>query len=443
MPKSNEGFPQPASARLQVWGGVECSIVRINDGVRDQVRETGHYERHSDLDLLAQLGIQTVRYPVLWEAIAPDAPDRQDWAWHDKRLNRLRALGIRPILGLMHHGSGPHYANFHDGGFALGLARMAEAVARRYPWADMFTPVNEPLTTARFSGMYGHWYPHTCSEQDCLRILVEECLGVVLAMQAIRKVTPHAQLLQTEDLGRVFSTSRMQAQADYENTRRWLSLDLVSGLVDREHPMFRALLDAGVDADELALIQRTARPIDIIGINHYLTSDRYLDERLDLFPPQSHGGNGRERYADVEAFRTDLSDAELGPGPRLREAWRRYQRPLIISEVHNGSTEDEQARWLMECWNAASQLRSEGADVRAITPWALFGMVDWRSLLVRRDGHHEYGAFVFNGKQVRPTLLASAIGALCEQGAWNHPLLQTPGWWRHSSRSYTPQIAAE
>ena len=40
------------------------------------------------------------------------------------------------------------------------LAQHAENVARRYPWLEMFTPVNEPLTTARFSGLYGHWYPH-------------------------------------------------------------------------------------------------------------------------------------------------------------------------------------------------------------------------------------------------------------------------------------------
>jgi dTDP-4-dehydrorhamnose reductase len=33
-------------------------------------------------------------------------------------------------------------------------------VAARYPWLRDYTPVNEPLTTARFSGLYGVWYPH-------------------------------------------------------------------------------------------------------------------------------------------------------------------------------------------------------------------------------------------------------------------------------------------
>ena len=46
---------------------------------------------------------------------------------------------------------------------------------------------------------------------------------------------------------------------------------------------------------------------DIIGINHYLTSERYLDERLARFPEHHWGGNGRHRYADAEAVRMPLS----------------------------------------------------------------------------------------------------------------------------------------
>ena len=423
--------PQP----LQVWGGVECTIVRVHDMVRDQIRETGHYEREDDLDLIAGLGIRTLRYPVLWEAVAPLAPDHMDWDWHDRRLTRLRDLGIRPIIGLVHHGSGPSYANYYNGGFAEGLANFAAAVASRYPWVDMFTPVNEPLTTARFSGLYGHWFPHLTTEAECFRILVEECLGIVMAMRKIRHINPDAQLVQTEDLGRIFASPVLSKQAEYENTRRWLSLDLISGLVDGAHPMFGRLLAAGIPQKNLDLLVGEARPIDIIGINHYLTSDRYLDEHLELFPPASHGGNGRQRYADVEAFRVDIADNELGPEPRLREAWERYHRPVAMSEVHNGATEDEQVRWLMECWSSAEKLRLEGADIRAITVWSLFGSVDWHCLLTQQHGHREGGAFEFQNDSATPTLLATAIRALALDGTWSHPVLAAPGWWRRASRT--------
>src|SRR5215213_905302 len=101
---------------LQLWGGMECTVGE----------EAGAY----------------------------------DWRWSDQRLARLRDLGITPIVGLLHHGSGPRWTSLTDPAFPERLAAYAGAVAARYPWVQDYTPLNEPLTTARFSGLYGHWYPH-------------------------------------------------------------------------------------------------------------------------------------------------------------------------------------------------------------------------------------------------------------------------------------------
>ena len=51
------------------------------------------------------------------------------------------------------------------------------AVAERYPWVEHYTPVNEPLTTARFSGLYGHWYPHARDDGAFLRALLQPVPG--------------------------------------------------------------------------------------------------------------------------------------------------------------------------------------------------------------------------------------------------------------------------
>src|SRR3712207_9325640 len=104
------------------------------------------------------------------------------------------------------------------------LAEYAHAVASRYPWVEDWTPVNEPLTTARFSALYGHWYPHTRDDRSFARALLVQCRATVLAMmQAIRAVNPEARLVQTEDLGKSYGTPRMAYQVDFENQRRWLS----------------------------------------------------------------------------------------------------------------------------------------------------------------------------------------------------------------------------
>jgi dTDP-4-dehydrorhamnose reductase len=144
---------------LELWGGVECTFNRVGDTYFDQLERNGHFKRCDDLDLFAELGIRAIRYPVSWERIAPTRLADAEWSWADERLGHLRALGIHPIVGLVHHGSGPRHTSLIEPSFADGLASFARAVAERYPWIESYTPVNEPLTTARFSGLYGHWYP--------------------------------------------------------------------------------------------------------------------------------------------------------------------------------------------------------------------------------------------------------------------------------------------
>src|SRR4051794_38635264 len=102
-------MPAATSRRVQIWGGIECTVNRVQDRFRNQLRESGHDRRVADLDLLAGLNLSRLRYPVLWELVAPSGFDQLQWHWTDERLNRLRELGIEPIAGLLHHGSGPSY----------------------------------------------------------------------------------------------------------------------------------------------------------------------------------------------------------------------------------------------------------------------------------------------------------------------------------------------
>lgn len=429
---------------LELWGGIECTVTRIGDDFRDQLRETGHWDRPGDLDLVAGLGIRVLRYPVLWEHVSPHQPDRADWSWHDARLSRLRDLGVTPIAGLVHHGGGPRYTNLLDPAFPERLATHAARVAGRYPWLRLFTPVNEPLTTARFAGLYGHWYPHGTGYGPFLRALVIECKGVLLSMRAIRRRIPEARLVQTEDMGKCFSTPCLQHQADHENERRWLSFDLLCGRVDRSHPWHAEFLNAGVTAADLDLLATGEAVPDIVGINHYTTSERYLDPAQNHYPPHLRSTDPRHAYADAEAVRMDWPVGETGPKARLREVWERYRLPMAVTEAHHGGTRDEQLRWLLEMWQAAQELRAEGADIRAVTVWSLFGALDWNSLLRERAGFYEPGPFDARQDPPRPTALAAAAKALATTGTYDHPVLDRAGWWHRPDRCYhPPAIAAD
>lgn len=412
---------------------MECTVNRVGDAYIDQLERSGHKQRLSDLDEFAAMGITALRHPVLWEHIAPLGLATANWNWADASLERLRQLGIRPILGLVHHGSGPRSTNLLDPEFSEKLSVYAAAVAARYPWVDDYTPVNEPLTTARFSGLYGHWYPHHRDELSFARALLNECRAIVLSMRAIRAVNPAARLIQTDDMGKVFSTPKLAYQAEFENERRWCTYDLLCGTLTPDHRMWGHFIWAGIEESELKWFLDNPCPPDVIGINHYLTGERYLDEHLDRYPADSHGGNGRDQYADVAAVRV-MPDGGAGPGALFTEAWQRYRLPLAVTECHNGCTREEQLRWFLEVWQAAEQCQGNGVDVRAVTAWSLLGAFDWNSLVTRSEGHYESGVFDIRSTPPRRTALVESMRQLASGHVPEHPLLQVPGWWKCPQR---------
>ena len=102
-------------------------------------------------------------------------------------------------------------------------------MARRISWVEDYTPVNEPLTTARFS--LSLW--SLVSTQTRRAVVFESAVGSMprnyARDAAIRTFNPRARLIQTEDLARTYSTRPLAYQAEFENERRWLTFDLLSG----------------------------------------------------------------------------------------------------------------------------------------------------------------------------------------------------------------------
>ena len=410
----------------EIWGGLECTINRVKDQYRDQLELTGHYCRNDDIDRIAQLGIRKLRYPILWERHEKQQGQKIDWHWTAKQLNRIRKNKIIPIAGLVHHGSGPAFTDLTDKEFPAKLARYAAKVAMQFPWINYYTPVNEPLTTSRFSGLYGHWYPHQANELCFTQILLNQVKATVLAMNAIREINPKAQLVQTEDLGKTHSTPMLSYQADFENERRWITNDLLCGKVDRNHFFWNYFKHLGIAEKDLEFFEQNPCPPSILGFNYYVTSERYLDEQTDLYPLCAPGGNGLHKYVDTEAVRTGHSQ---GISVLLKEAWDRYQLPLAVTECHLSCTREEQIRWFYETWSHCCTLKKQGIDIRAVTAWSLLGAFDWNSLLTKNSGHYEPGVFDVSHNRVRRTSLGKLITSLASTGEYQHPLLADKGWW--------------
>jgi dTDP-4-dehydrorhamnose reductase len=425
---------------LQLWTGLECTINRVGDRWADQSRLNGHDERGvADLSAIAGLGVTTMRYPVLWEAVAPESLDEARWDEADERLGYLRERGIDVIAGLLHHGSGPAYTSLVDEDFPAKLARYAALVAHRYPWLELYTPVNEPLTTARFSGLYGVWYPHGRDDATFARALYNEVRGTVLAMREIRAVNPRARLVQTEDLGRMSGTAPVQRQVDHENNRRWLSLDLLQGHVTPAHPLYGYLTGPGaLTAEQLTWLEHNPCPPDVIGVNHYLLSNRFLDHETEWYPEAVPRGrlDGID-YADVPALETARATSPTIEAV-LEDVWLRYPGiPSAVTEVHIDGNDDLRRAWLWEVWCAAEHLRERGAPVIAVTAWSLLGTYDWNTLCTTSAGkpmHYEPGVFDVRTGTARPTAVADLVRSLIQSGTYDDAGIIHNPYWRTRER---------
>jgi dTDP-4-dehydrorhamnose reductase len=404
------------------------------------MERNGHADRIEDIERFASLGIRAIRYPVLWERTAPDGIENADWSWADARLPALQQLGVKPIVGLVHHGSGPRHTSLVDPRFAEKLAEYAGAVARRYPWVEYYTPVNEPLTTARFSGLSGVWYPHGTSPDTFIQALLNQCRGVVLSMRAIREVNPNAKLVQTDDLSKTYGTPEMAWLANFFNERRWLAWDLLCGKVEPGHALWDYLVKHGAQEADLLWFRDNPCPPDIIGVNYYATSERWLDHRPERYPENRRHVYDGVHHADIETPRA-LATPTPGVGPLLHETWERYGLPIAITEAHIDANREDQLRWLLEIWNAATAVRKAGADVRAVTAWALLGSFDWNCLVTECRGYYEPGPFDVRGGAPRPTALATMMRELSTGRPLSSPVLQGQGWWRRPGRFFCKPVA--
>jgi dTDP-4-dehydrorhamnose reductase len=272
-------------------------------------------------------------------------------------------------------------------------------------------------------------------------LIVAECQAIRAASRRLRELDASIRILVNDDAGETYGTKAVADVVEFYNTRRWLSFDLVTGKVDAHHPMWEHV--ALTRELEYALEELADDPEypDLLGLDHYITSDRFLDDRTDLYPPEIERRRAIPHFVDVEVARVQGLEVD-GFYRSLKQTWERYDIPLALTEVHIGGEPDDEVAWWAEAWQQAGWAVDEGMTVEGVTSWAAVGGVDWNSLLCREEGWYRAGCFdVRSGLAVR-TPLGEAVAATTA----GRPIDGlAPGWWREPDRVLpvpAPDIAA-
>lgn len=350
--------------------GIENSIPTIKNGrVRvDQMAASDHYRRwREDFDCVQELGIRHLRYgPPLHTTLV--GPGKYDWEFADLTLEDLRRRDIIPIVDLCHFGVPDWIGDFQNPDFPEQFERYARAFACRYPWVQLYTPVNEMFICATFSGKYGWWNEQGTTDRTFVTALKHVVKANVLAMQAILKCRPDAIFVQSES-SEYFHAENPAAigPAEMLNSKRFLTLDLNYGMrVDS--CMFEYLMDNGMSLDEYHFFQgNRLRHHCILGNDYYWTNEHRV----------SADGNTR---ASGEIF---------GYSEITRQYHNRYRLPVMHTETNliEGPNGDEAVNWLWKQWANVLRVRNDGVPTVGFTWYSLTDQVDWDTALREQNGN--------------------------------------------------------
>lgn len=365
--------------------GIENSIPTINNGKErvDELEKCGHYKYwKQDFDLVNEMGIKFLRYGApLHKTFLGD--NRFDWSFSDEVFKSLHDHDIVPITDLCHFGVPDWIGNFQNPDFPSLFAGYAKAFAQRYPWIQLYTPVNEMYICALFSAKYGWWNEQLTGDASFVTALKHIVKANVLAMHAILEVRPDAIFIQSES-SEYYHAANPQAikPAEIKNSKRFLSFDLNYGLrVDSE--MYEYLMDNGMTREEYNFfVNNNLKHYCIMGNDYYITNEHQVEK------------DGS----------TEPSGEIFGYHVITMQYYNRYGIPVMHTEtnLNQGPKGDESVKWLRKEWANVLCVRNSGVPIVGFTWYSLTDQVDWDSALRENNGNvNPLGLYDLN-RNIRP-----------------------------------------
>lgn len=364
-------IPPRAVGSVMLATGFECSYPTVQHGKRrDELESTRHYECwRDDFELCKGLGARYVRYGAPYYRMHT-AAHSYDWSWTDQVLPVMRDMGLVPIMDLCHFGVPDWVGGFQNTDWPGLFADYAAAFAARYPWIQYYTPVNELLVCARFSGKQGIWNEQEKSDKAMITAHANMCRATLLSIPRIMETRPDAVFFQSEAAEAMHERwPETHDEVVFENKLRYLTFDFLYG-----HPpdadILYFLMDQGMTRkmfDWFMQHGRAAAPHCVMGMDYYGSNERVL-----------HRDGTQQAVGPV-----------LGWANIARQYFQRYRMPMMLTETNTIGQPDPSngSNWLWSIWQNVELLRQEGVPVLGFTWYSLTDQIDWNIQLRRIEGH--------------------------------------------------------
>lgn len=316
----------------------------------DLVKVSGHLD-HLEIDYAQMQAwhLTTVRESVGWRL--SESNGLFDFSRARRFAQVARNHGIQILWTLMHYGTPPDVSLLDDSfceRFATFAAAAAATLGELSDEPPIYTPINEMSFLAWAASQTRLIHPYGPAVEkldgatmaDGFQIKCRLAKATLMAMEAIRQVDARARFMHVEPIVHVVAPEGrpdLQELAEEVRSYQWQTWDILSGRMMPElggHP----------------------HAIDLIGVNHYHNGqwEVLTEKRLHwhLKDPR------RRRFSSM-----------------LEEVWRRYHRPIVISETsHIGVG---RAEWLDEMASEARLAVKHGVPVKGMCLYPIVDRPDW------------------------------------------------------------------
>jgi len=370
----------------------------IADGSSGDIACDHYHRSESDLDLIAELGLEAYRFSIAWPRVQPagaGAINPRGLDFYERLVDGLLQRGVQPFVTL-YHWDLPQALQDRGGwgarDTALRFADYAALVGRRL--GDRVASIathNEPWIVAELGHRTGVHAPGLRERRLAMQVMHHLLLGHGLAVQALRAVDarlPLGIVLNAAPVHPASGHAADVAQARLEDGLlvRW-SLD---ALMHGRYPA-DVLEHLGDDAPAVrgGELDSVREPIDFLGINYYSRQLASADARRP--------GPTSRVVTDMgwEVFPQGLTELLL----RLHRDYR--LPPIYITEcgaacrdqLDDGRVHDEaRIDFIRQHIAAVERAVDAGVDVRGFFVWSLLDNFEWANGYRKRFGivHVDY-----------------------------------------------------
>jgi beta-glucosidase/6-phospho-beta-glucosidase/beta-galactosidase len=319
--------------------GFECSSHVRADGRRLDLLASTRHDRLAARDYRAvrEYGLNSVRDGIRWHLVER-VPKRYDWSSWIPMLRAAQASGVQVIWDLCHYGW-PEHLDIWSAAFVEHFACYARAVARlirdesdRIPW---YCPVNEMSFWAWAGGQAATMSP--CAHDRADELKMQLVRAYIAALEAIREVDRRSRFIVSEPLIHVVGDEhdpQIHQAAEEYRLSQFQAQDMLAG---RLQPQL------GGRADYL----------DVIGLNFYPHNQwSYTGNTIPM---------GHYAYRPLRSM--------------LGEVFRRYQRPLMISET--GAEGYAAPYWLHHVCGEVAQAAASGIPLLGVCLYPVLDYPGW------------------------------------------------------------------